>query len=118
MNTQPTLATLVSSNDVTGTKVFSPDGDHIGEIDHIMIDKLSGKIVYVVMTFGGFLGIGEDQHSLPWPTLKYDPDKGGYVANVTREMLEASPPRQQDWATDRRWEERLHGHYGIPPYWA
>ncbi|WP_226780136.1 PRC-barrel domain-containing protein [Oceaniglobus trochenteri] len=114
-----TASTHVSSRDVTGTEVYSPTGDHIGTIDHVMIDKESGKIGYAVMGFGGFLGLGEEHMPVPWAKLSYDTDKGGYVTDITKEQLESLPPREDDWARDRdrRWEMQAHGHFGLPYYW-
>ena len=86
-----------------------------------MIDKVSGKVAYAVMSFGGFLGIGEQYHPLPWSTLTYDTDKGGYVVNLSREQLEGAPHYEArdtpDWG-DRAYERRLHDYYGVNPYWG
>ena len=59
-------AGLIGSDKVEGTPVYRSDGDRIGQIERIMLDKISGKVAYAVMSFGGFLGIGEDYYSLPW----------------------------------------------------
>jgi hypothetical protein len=86
-----------------------------------MVDKRSGKIAYAVMSFGGFLGIGERYHPLPWATLKYDTRQGGYVVGVTREQLEGAPTfdgtEAPAWG-DRAYEARIHEHYRTSPYWA
>ncbi|TYB88563.1 PRC-barrel domain-containing protein [Oceaniovalibus sp. ACAM 378] len=108
---------LISSSDVNGTAVYSPSGDHIGEIDHLMIDKVSGKIGYAVMGFGGFLGIGEDHMAIPWAKLHYDRDRGGYVSDITKEQVEGLPLREDDWARDRDWEKQTYSHFGLPYYW-
>ena len=111
-------STLVSSKDVTGTNVYSTStGDHVGEIDHLVIDKESGRVAYAVMNFGGFLGIGEETHPLPWGTLSYSKDHNGFVTNVTKEQLEGAPARSDDWHQDRVWEQRFHDHYLLPYYW-
>jgi sporulation protein YlmC with PRC-barrel domain len=107
---------LIASNKVEGTAVYSPDGEHIGSVYNFMVDKLSGKVSYAVMSFGGFLGIGERYHALPWDTLKYDPNLGGYVANVDRAKLEDAPNygyNEDPW-TDPEYGRRLDGHYGVP----
>src|SRR5437868_3935617 len=65
-------ASLIGSDKVDGTAVYGSDQKRIGSIQRIMIDKISGKVAYAVMSFGGFLGIGEDYYPVPWPTLKYD----------------------------------------------
>jgi hypothetical protein len=113
---------LISSDRVEGTDVYSPTGkDKIGSIDHLMIDKQSGKVTYAVMHFGGFLGLGEKAYPLPWPALKYDTRLNGYVTNVTEEQVKQAPEyreaRERDSWPDRDWETRLHQHYSVPPYW-
>jgi PRC-barrel domain len=112
---------LISAAKVTGTKVYNTTGDRLGEIHDIMLDKRSGKIGYAVMSFGGFLGMGENYHPLPWATLKYDTRQGGYVVGLTREQLEGGPRYDRaetpDWK-DRAYEQRIHDYYGVPPYWA
>ncbi|WP_099824580.1 PRC-barrel domain-containing protein [Oceaniglobus indicus] len=108
---------LVSSDDVTGTAVYSPTGDHVGDIAHLMIDKKSGNIGYAVMNFGGFFGIGAEEVPVPWGKLDYDPSKGGFVTDITKEQLEGMPPRNDDWTRDRAWEERYYSHFGMPYYW-
>src|SRR6266566_5243535 len=66
------ISNLIGSDKVEGTTVCRPDGERVGQIERIMIDKLSGQVAYAFMSFGGFLGIGEDYYPLPWslPHLK------------------------------------------------
>ena len=111
-------AALVSSDDVVGTAVHSRNGTEIGSIDHVMIDKVSGKIAYAVMGFGGFLGIGEDYHPIPWGALEYDTSLGGFVTDITEEQLQGAPTRSGDWTRDRDWERATYSHYGVPFYWV
>jgi hypothetical protein len=111
-------AALVSSTDVNGTDVYSPAGDHLGHIDHLMIDKVSGNITYAVMHFGGFLGIGEEAHPIPWKKLRYDVAREGYVTDITKAQLEGAPDLPQDWRSSRDYERRSYDYYGIPPYWV
>jgi sporulation protein YlmC with PRC-barrel domain len=116
MNIQ-TAKQTISSADVNGTDVYSPSGDHLGKIDHLMIDKTSGSISYAVMGFGGFLGIGEGHHPIPWRALSYDPARGGYVTGITKEQLEGAPARPDGWEDDRAYAEDAYRYYGIAPYW-
>jgi sporulation protein YlmC with PRC-barrel domain len=74
---------LIGSDKVEGTAVYGPDGTKIGSIERVMIDKLNGKVSYAVLSFGGFLGIGDDYYPLPWRSLKYDTNLGGYVTGIT-----------------------------------
>jgi sporulation protein YlmC with PRC-barrel domain len=78
---------LISSDKVDGTAVYGSDGEKIGSIEHLMIDKISGKVAYAVLTFGGFMGFGEDFYPIPWSTLEYDTNLGGYRLDVTKEQL-------------------------------
>jgi sporulation protein YlmC with PRC-barrel domain len=64
---------LIGSDKVEGTPVYRSNGERVGQIDRVMIDKLSGKVAYAVMSFGGFLGIGEDYYPLPWALLTFNP---------------------------------------------
>ena len=70
---------LISSEDVEGTNVYDMKGTKIGEIDHLMVDKVSGRVTYAVMSFGGFIGLGHSHHPIPWGALKYDTKLGGYA---------------------------------------
>jgi hypothetical protein len=78
---------LIASNKVEGAPVYDPKGEQIGTVYNFMVDKLTGQVAYVVMSFGGFLGLGEGYHPLPWRALTYDPGLGGYVIDLDREQL-------------------------------
>lgn len=82
---------LISADKVVGTAVYDAGGERLGTIDSIMLGKTSGKVAYAVMSFGGFLGIGERYHPLPWNVLTYDEAKGGYNIQNTAEDLRAAP---------------------------
>ena len=98
--------TIISANRVEGTDVYDKSGENIGSIEDVMIDRMSGKVRYAIMSFGGFLGIGEKYHPLPWDSLDYDVNKGGYCVEVTKRGLEDAPNFNRDafkkdrWATD------------------
>lgn len=115
-----TSGTLIGADKVAGTPVYNAEGENLGSIHDIMIDKQTGRVAYAVMSFGGFLGMGEEYHPLPWETLKYDPGQGGYVVHLTREQLEGAPHFSEEEAPhwgDRAYEKRVHDYYGIGPYW-
>jgi hypothetical protein len=82
---------LIASNKVEGTPVYSPEGEQLGTIHNFMVDKVSGQVAYAVMAFGGFLGLGEHYHPLPWRVLRYDTKLEGYVVDIDRNRLEAAP---------------------------
>jgi PRC-barrel domain len=110
---------LISSNKVVGTAVYNRQGEHLGSIEGLMMDKYSGRVGYAVMSFGGFLGIGESYHPLPWRMLNYDPRQGGYVVDLDRRRLETAPSYAANGAPD--WADTSYGHrvdryYGVTPY--
>ncbi len=108
---------LIAADKVRGTAVYNPDGEQLGAIHNVMIDKRAGRVVYAVMSFGGLLGIGERYHPLPWPVLHYDTGLGGYVVTLSREQLEAAPSYGPDEAPaydDPAWARKVHDHYGVP----
>ena len=111
---------LISLDKVEGTAVYNHQGEKLGSIHTLMIDKISGKVAYAVMSFGGFLGIGDRYHPLPWSVLKYDTRQGGYAVGLDRSVLEGAPTygttETPNWS-DRRWGEQVHKHYGVRPYW-
>jgi hypothetical protein len=108
---------LISGGTIQGTRVYSPRGDELGHIEDVMIDPSSGKVVYGVLQFGGFLGMGADYHPIPFSRLQYDPRQEGYVTDLTQEQLEGAPRHDDNWRADRDWQERSHRHYGVAPYW-
>ena len=110
-------SSMVSSADVNGTEVYSRAGEHLGEINHLMIDKQSGHIAYAVMSFGGFLGIGAGEHPLPWKKLSYDTNLGGFVTDVTGEQLTGAPDRSAGWFHARDYQRLSYDYYGVSPYW-
>ena len=83
---------LISSEKVDGTAVYDRRGERLGTVHHVMIDKYTGQVSYAVMSFGGFLGMGESYHPLPWKVLTYDTRLGGYVADhLDRDRLQGAP---------------------------
>src|SRR6202048_2045313 len=82
---------LISSDKVVGTTVYNLQGEHLGSVYNLMVDKSSGRVAYAVMSFGGFLGMGESYHPLPWRVLYYDTRQGGFVIDLDRSRLEEAP---------------------------
>ena len=113
-----TAAPLIASDRVEGTPVFRGGGKRIGTIKRLMLDKKAGTVAYAVMSFGGFLGIGDDYYPLPWKMLTYNELLGGYQVDVTDEQLQGAPKFAQDnWDFgDRTREAELLGYYGYPFY--
>jgi hypothetical protein len=111
--------TLIGSDKVEGTTVYGSDGNSVGEIERVMIDKITGKVAYAVMSFGGFMGIGEDYYPVPWSTLTYDTSLGGYRTNITREQLDRAPKYSEStsWNWNRENDRRVYDYYRAPHYW-
>ncbi len=111
---------LIAGARVAGTAVCNSAGEHLGEIYDVMLDKRTGKVAYAIMSFGGFLGLGEKYHPIPWSVLDFDPGRGGYVVPMTKDKLEAAPmydsQGEPDW-DDRAYGKRVHDYYGTMPYW-
>ncbi len=83
--------TAIRASRVIGTNVYNLAGEHIGEIEDVMLDKTTNKIMFAVVGFGGILGIGEKYHPLPWSLLDYDEQQGGYVVGITQDQLQSAP---------------------------
>ena len=111
---------LIGSDKVEGTAVYGADQKKIGKLERVMIDKISGKVAYAVLSFGGFLGMGEDYDPVPWATLKYDQNLGGYLVNLTRDKLDKAPKYTQStgWNWTRENDQRVYDYYGAAPYWG
>ncbi len=112
--------TLVSAGTIRGTPVYNTDGEALGSVDDIMLDTETGRVAYALMSFGGFLGIGERYHPLPWKVLKYDRNRRGYVVPLTRAMLVDAPTYGREDAPhwdERSYEERIHDYYKTDRYW-
>jgi PRC-barrel domain len=90
---------LIGSDKVEGTAVYGADSQKIGTIERVMIDKVSGQVRYAVLSFGGFLGIGNDHYPLPSQSLKYDTNLGGYVTGITEDRLRGAPK----YTTEQSW---------------
>ena len=110
---------LVASDRVSGTDVYDAKGDKIGYVERFFIEKVSGRVVYALMSFGGFLGVGEDHYPIPWSRLRYDTVLGGYRVDLTEKDLEDAPKWiDGEPVVDSAWDERVHAYYGVPPWWV
>lgn len=120
------IHSLILASRVTGTPVFSKAGERIGHVDDLSINRVSGQVIYAIMSFGGFLGIGEKFHPLPWSILDYDPEQGGYVVPLDKAALEAAPIYDRyelaelGGPSHQSYGEQIFGYYGpygSVPYW-
>lgn len=111
---------LIASDRVEGTAVRRSDGSKIGVIVRLMIDKITGKVAYAVLHFGGFLGMGGRYLPVPWERMTYNPALMAYEINLSDEELAKAPSYAADsdfdWG-DREREGEIHSYYRVPPYW-
>lgn len=107
--TAPTTGHLIAGGKVSGTEVYSLEDEHIGRIEDVMLDKPTGRVVYAVLSFGGFMGLGSKHYPLPWDMLRYDTRLGGYVVKLNKARLDRAPVAEEGWQ-DRR--------SSIDDYWA
>ena len=108
---------LISSDRVQGTEVYGTSGEHIGTIENLVIDKVSGRVVYAMMSFGGFLGLGKRLYTIPWEKLNYDIDEGGYSTDLTEEQVKNAPDYNPDASLDNEGDERLFDYYEVRGFW-
>jgi len=108
---------LVESDHIEGTVVYDANGKRVGTIKRLVIEKVSGQVAYAVTTFGGFLGLGSETHSIPWEQLNYDKVLGGYKTRITEEQLRAAPEFSRgDEALLSGHERKQLGDYYVAPF--
>jgi sporulation protein YlmC with PRC-barrel domain len=110
---------LIASDKVEGTSVYGADGEKIGSVQRILLEKRGGKVAYAVLSFGGFLGIGDDYYPLPWEKLRYDEQLDGYRIDLTKDQISGAPRYQDlnDETWSRNQDRTIYDYYGVPPYW-
>lgn len=111
---------VMAASTLDGDRVFSSDNQEIGKIKEIMLEVASGRIVYAVMSSGGFLGIGDKLLALPWSALTLDTTHKCFVLNVAAERVKNAPGFDKDhWPAmaDLEWGTAVHEYYGTPGYW-
>ena len=105
----------ISFTKVSGTPVYNTNGDKLGSVDDLIIDKVSGQVRYAALEFGGFLGVGTDRYPLPWSMLKYDTSIDGYVIPLQKEQLEKAPRYEQrrmpEYTDD--YGRKVYDYYGV-----
>ena len=109
----------ILSSKVKGTAVYNTAGDKIGHVEDIVLDKMSNNIMFAVLGFGGVLGMGEKYHPVPWSVLEYNPDKGGYIVPMSKDVLEQAPTTRLEDVTknDSDLRTRTYDFYKAPHYW-
>ncbi len=110
----------VKASSIIGTSVVNAKGDSLGDIKEVVIDPRSGKVAYAVVSFGGFLGMGEKLFAIPFSAFKYDLPKNDYVLDVSKERLKAAPGFDANhWPamSDEKWNRDVYKYYERSPYW-
>ncbi len=112
---------LIRGNTFIGADVQNPQGQNLGDIKDIVIDRTSGRMAYAVVSFGGFLGMGEKLFAVPWGAFSQKADKDTFVLDVDKERLKNAPGFDaHNWPqmASREWVTSLYSYYNIPPYWT
>lgn len=112
---------VLSAGTMKGDEVINAAGEDLGEIEEVMIDVDSGRVAYAVLSFGGFLGMGEKLFAIPWAALHLDQERESFQLNVDAETLEDAPGfDEDDWPefADETWAKDIHDYYGYKPYWS
>lgn len=105
---------IVKSQDVVGVSVKNFENEDLGKIEEVILDKHKGDVRYVVLSFGGFLGMGDDLFAMPWKIFSYDENDDCFKINVSKEKLKNSPGFDKDnWPNfnDQKWNDDIHKHY-------
>ncbi len=111
---------LMGANTLIGNDVYNHKEEDLGDIKEIMLDMRSGKVAYAVLSFGGFLGVGEKLFAVPWNALTLDTINERFILNVEKTRLESAPGfDQEDWPdmADPAWAAEVHSYYGTEPYY-
>ncbi|MET3970609.1 PRC-barrel domain-containing protein [Bradyrhizobium sp. S3.9.1] len=120
MTEHATTSSLIASDRVEGTAVYDAQGKRIGKVERLMIDKLTGRIAYAILSFGGFLGIGADHYPIPWSMLTYNEKPDGFQLNVTEEQLKNAPKIEQGESWEQANRDRnqdVYDYWEVRYYW-
>lgn len=115
-----TDSNVIGSDRVEGTTVYDTNRERIGKVEKLLIEKRSGQVTDAIVSVGGFFGIGNEPHSLPWSMLQYDTDLGGYCIDASVEQLRDAPRLKQDdtdRAYDRNYQTENYNYWGVNPSW-
>ena len=105
----------VAADDLRGKAVHGRDGDKLGTIDRLIMDERMGQLAYIVLSTGGFLGLGQSYHPIPWSAFRYDEHNRGYIAAIDKRLLEGAPSFRPDTAPvfDDAYGRRVTDYYRI-----
>ena len=116
-----TLGLVLSGSSLKGDRVVNYKGEDLGKIEEIMIDLDRARVAYAVLSFGGFLGLGDKLFAIPWQAITVDTIKKQLILNVDKALLEKAPGfDKENWPdmADLSLGSTLYGYYGYKPYWA
>ena len=119
-STEVRARNIVRGKDLADYQVRNPQGEDLGTIKDVVIDTSEGCIAYAVLSFGGFMGLGDKLFAIPWEALRYNATDDTFVLDIPRERLENAPGFDKDnWPTtaEREWLTGMYSHYGYTPYW-
>ncbi|WP_345815358.1 PRC-barrel domain-containing protein [Paraburkholderia sp. PREW-6R] len=111
---------VMAAATLDGNKVMSSDGEHVGKISDIMLDVRGGRIAYAVLSSGGFLGVGDTLHAIPWSALTLDTDDRCFVLDAPAERIKSAPGFDKEhWPAmaDAQWGASVYEYYNRTPYW-
>jgi sporulation protein YlmC with PRC-barrel domain len=111
---------VLSATSIIGDDVYNHEDTKLGDIKELMVDVDTGKVAYAVLSFGGFLGMGDKLFAVPFNALKLNADKKYFMLNADKEKLKSAPGFDKDnWPStaDRTWGAQVHEFYGTKPYW-
>ena len=114
------MQSILAADTLTGDKVVNRRNEDLGTIEHLMIDVERGRVAYAVLSFGGFLGLGDKFFAIPWSALKVDTAEEQLILDVDKNLLERAPGFDKaHWPNmaDRAWGAEVCGYYGAKPYW-
>jgi sporulation protein YlmC with PRC-barrel domain len=116
----PSEPRVLAADTLTGDKVVNLQNEDLGKIEHLMIDLGTGRIAYAVLSFGGFLGMGDKLFAIPWSALTVDTLEKRFILQVDKELLKHAPGfDKEQWPNmaDRAWGTQVFKYYGAKPYW-
>lgn len=115
------MHSVLAADTLTGDKVVNRQKEALGKIEHLMIDIDKGRVAYAVLSFGGFLGMGDKLFAIPWSALMVDTDEEQFILDIDKQRLEAAPGFDKaHWPNmaDHTWGAEVSTYYGAKPYWS
>ncbi len=121
MKVYPKHPSVLSSGSLSKDKVINSKGDDLGKVEDFIIDTAAGRVIYVVLSFGGFLGVGDKLFAIPWDTMDLNTDKHAFVLDVEKDRLKNAPSfNRNNWSdiNSQDWARDVYNYYGQAPYWT